>query len=201
LNAEFDISIPYDIPADGKQHLIAIQDYELPAFYHYYAAPKLDNDAFLTADNSNWEDLNLLPGNMNIFFEGSYVGQAYLDPTITKDTLPISLGRDKNIIIKREKVKDYSKEKTIGDNKKQSFAYTIAVKNTKKEAIDIKILDQYPISQQGKIEVTLDDGGGATVQEALGKLIWNLRLEPNEEKKLQFSFTVKYPKDQIISGL
>jgi len=51
---------------------------------------------------------------MNIFFEGSYVGQAFLDPTTTKDTLAISMGRDNNINIKREKVKDYSKEKIIG---------------------------------------------------------------------------------------
>lgn len=201
LTAEFDISIPYDIPSDGKTHLVAIQDYELPALYHYYAAPKLDNDAFLIADISNWEQLSLLPGTMNIFFEGSYVGQANLDPTTTRDTLPISLGRDKNIVIKREKVKDFSKEKVIGDNKKQSFAYTIDVKNTKKEAIDIKILDQYPISQQGKIEVALDDAAGAIIDAATGKLIWTLHLESNEEKKLQFSFTVKYPKDQLISGL
>jgi uncharacterized protein (TIGR02231 family) len=201
LNAEFDISVPYDIPSDGKPHLIAIQDYELPATYSYYAVPKLDNDAFLTADISNWEDLNLLPGNANIFFQGSYVGQSYVDPSTTKDTLSFSLGRDKNIIIKREKVKDFSKPKTIGDNIKQSFAYTISIKNTKKEAIDIKIMDQYPISQNSKIEVTLDDAGGAAVNQTEGKLTWMAHLEPNAEKKLQFSFTVKYPKDQVISGL
>ncbi|HYV90697.1 MAG TPA: DUF4139 domain-containing protein [Chitinophagales bacterium] len=201
LTAEFSISIPYDIPSDGKPHLIAIQDYDLPAAYHYYAVPKLDNDAFLIADISAWEDLNLLPGNANIFFQGSYVGQSYLDPLSTKDTLPISLGRDRSIVIKREKVKDFSKEKIIGENKKQSFSYTINVKNTKKEAVDIKLIDQYPISQQGKIEVTLDDGGGATVVEAAGKLIWILHLESNEEKKVQFTFTVKYPKDQVIGGL
>jgi uncharacterized protein (TIGR02231 family) len=161
----------------------------------------LDNDAFLTADISAWEDLNLLPGNANIFFQGSYVGQSNLDPLSTKDTLPISLGRDKSIVIKREKVKDYSKEKIIGDNKKQSFAYTINVKNTKKDAVDIKIIDQYPISQQGKIEVTLDDAGGAVIDQSTGKLIWNLHLESNGEQKLQFTFTVKYPKDQVIQGL
>ncbi|MCY7409527.1 MAG: DUF4139 domain-containing protein, partial [Chitinophagales bacterium] len=201
LTAEFDISIPYTIPSDGKAHLISIQDYELPATYHYYAVPKLDNDAFLTADVNAWEDLNLLPGNANIFFQGSYVGQSYLDPSGTKDTMPISLGRDKSIIIKREKVKDYSKPKTIGDNVKQSFAYTITIKNTKKEPIDIKIIDQYPISQQGKIEVALDDAGGATINAVDGKLSWSLNLAANEERKIQFSFTVKYPKDQIVSGL
>ncbi len=201
LNAEFDISILYDIPSDGKTHLIAIQDYELPATYSYYAVPKLDNDAFLTADISNWEDLNLLPGNANIFFQGSYVGQSYVNPSITKDTLSFSLGRDKNIVIKREKVKDFSKPKTIGDNIKQSFAYTITIKNTKKESIDIKIMDQIPLSQNSKIEITLDDSGGASVNEAEGKLTWMNHLEPSQEKKLQFSFTAKYPKDWQISGL
>ncbi|MFI5134892.1 MAG: mucoidy inhibitor MuiA family protein, partial [Chitinophagales bacterium] len=201
LNAEFDISIPYDIPSDGKSHLIAIQDYELPATYSYYAVPKLDNDAFLTADISNWEDLNLLPGNANIFFQGSYVGQSYVNPVTTKDTLSFSLGRDKNIVIKREKVKDFSKPKTIGDNIKQSFAYTISIKNMKKDAIDMKIMDQFPISQNSKIEVTLDDAGGASVNSTEGKLTWMVHLESGAEKKLQYSFTVKYPKDQTIAGL
>jgi uncharacterized protein (TIGR02231 family) len=201
LTAEFDISVPYDIPSDGKSHLVSIQDYNLPASYHYYAVPKLDPDAFLVADISNWEELSLLPGTMNVFFEGSYVGQAFLDPSVTKDTLPVSLGRDQSLVIKREKVKDFSKEKIIGDNKRQSFAYTITVKNTKKEAVAIKILDQYPISQQGKIEVTLDEAGGATSDAATGKLWWNLLVAGGEEKKLQFSVTVKYPKDEIIPGL
>ncbi|MEO5675728.1 MAG: DUF4139 domain-containing protein [Chitinophagales bacterium] len=201
LTAEFIITIPYDIPSDGKPHLIAIQDYQLPATYRYYAVPKLDNDAFLVADISAWEDLSLLPGTANIFFEGTYVGQSYLDPASTSDSLTISLGRDKSIVIRREKVKDYSKPKAIGDNVRQSFAYNIIIKNTKSEAIDIKILDQFPISQQGKIEVTPDDAGGASTDQSTGKLTWNLHLEKNEEKKVQFSFTVKYPKDQVISGL
>ena len=46
-----------------------------------------------------------------------------------------------------------------------------------------------------------DEAGGASVDLATGKLIWNLHLESNEERKLQFSFTVKYPKDQVIPGL
>lgn len=201
LNAEFDISIPYDIPSDGKTHLVAIQDYQLPATYSYYAVPKMDNDAFLTADISNWEDLKLLPGNANIFFEGSYVGQSYVNPSVTKDTLSFSLGRDKNIIIKRDKVKDFSKPKLTGDNIKQSFAYTITIKNTKKETVNMKIMDQIPVSQNSKIEVTLDDAGGASFHDAEGKLTWMVPMAAGEEKKLQFSFTVKYPKDVIISGL
>lgn len=201
LNAEFDISIPYDIPSDGKAHLVVIQDYQLPASYSYYAVPKMDNDAFLTADISNWEDLNLLPGNANIFFEGSYVGQSYVNPSVTKDTLSFSLGRDKNIVIKREKVKDFSKPKTTGDNIRQSFAYTITIKNTKKEPVNIKIMDQIPVSQNSKIEVTLDDAGGASVNATDGKMTWMIPLAANEEKKIQFSFTLKYPKDAVISGL
>ena len=200
LNAEFDITIPYDIPSDGKPHLVAIQDYELPATYSYYAVPKLDNDAFLTADISNWEDLNLLPGNANIFFEGGYVGQSTVNPSVTKDTLSFSLGRDKNIVIKRDKVKDFSKPKLAGENIRQSFAYTITIKNTKKEPVNLKIMDQIPVSQNAKIEVTLDDAGGAAFYEAEGKLTWMVSLAAGEEKKLQFSFSMKYPRDVIIPG-
>ena len=50
-----------------------------PATYQYYVTPKLDRDAFLTAQVTNWEQYNLLSGEANLFFEGTYLGKTYLN--------------------------------------------------------------------------------------------------------------------------
>jgi uncharacterized protein (TIGR02231 family) len=201
LNTEFAIGLPYTVPSSQKPTLVDIRNHEVKADYYYSVAPKLDRDAFLLANATGWEEFSLLPGQANVFFEGTFVGTTYIDPNSTKDTLAISLGRDKRIVVTREKLKDFTSKKFIGTNRKESYAYEISVRNTKNEAIKIKVEDQVPVSSNSQIEVTVLDVGGANYKKDSGKLIWELALQPNETKKVVYKFEVKYPKDKTIAGL
>jgi uncharacterized protein (TIGR02231 family) len=201
LNTEFDISFPYTVSSANKPTLVDIRNYELKADYIYSVAPKLDNDAFLLARATGWEEFSLLPGPANIFFEGTFVTKSIIDPNSIKDTLAISLGRDKRIVVKREKLKDFSTRKLIGTNQRESYAYEVSVRNTKNEPVKIIVEDQVPVSQNGQIEVTVSDVGGAKYASLTGKLMWEMTLQPNETRKVVFKFEVKYPKDKRLSGL
>jgi uncharacterized protein (TIGR02231 family) len=201
VNTSFDIDLPYTIPSDGKQHLVAVKKYEMQASYRYYAVPKLDRDAFLQAQVTNWGDLNLLPGQTNIFYEGSYVGQGYLDMRNVKDTMTISLGRDKKIVVKRERDKKQRSVKTIGSSVRESFVYTINIRNTRKENINLIVQDQLPVSNDKDIVVEDVDTGGSVLDETTGMLTWALTLSANETKKVNFGYTVKYSKGKSIAGL
>src|SRR5204862_4822112 len=128
LNTEFDIALPYSVNSSNKPTLVDIRNYEMKADYQYSVAPKLDADAFLMARATGWEEFSLLPGEANVFFEGTFVGKSFIDPNNIKDTLSISLGRDKRIVVKREKLKDFSSRKLIGTNQKESYAYEISVR-------------------------------------------------------------------------
>lgn len=201
LNVDFNISLPQSIPTDGKNHLVALDQQKLEAKYIYHTVPKLDKGAFLLAKIGNWGSLNLLPGNANIFFEGAYVGETYINPSVAKDTLLLSMGRDEKIYISRKAVKDFTGTKFLGSNKTQTFKYEIEVKNNKNSAIEIEVLDQIPISKNKEIQVKLEESNGATYTESNGKLLWNINLAKGETKKLTFTFSVKSPKDEIINGL
>jgi uncharacterized protein (TIGR02231 family) len=198
-NVEFDISLPYTILSDGKQHTVDIQTYSLPAKYEYYCAPKLDRDAFLLARVTGWDQYNLLSGDINLFYEGTYVGKSYLETRTTKDTLDISLGRDKNIAVTRIKLKEFSSTAFVGVNKKEVIAWEINVRNKKKQAIDIVIDDQFPISSDKDIEVERLEMTGAAYNEETGKLTWKFNIQPSESvKKLMFKYSVKYPKNKTV---
>lgn len=201
LGVTFDIDIPYDVNSDNKPHTVAFKEYEVPAKYKYYAAPKLSTDAYLLADIIDWEKLNLQAGNANIIFENTYTGKSYIDPQSIRDTLSLSLGKDKKIIIKKEKLADFSSTKFIGSNKKQTFTYTITIRNTKKEAIEISLKDQYPLSTESDIETELLESSNAEVNKENGMLSWQLKLLPNETKTLKLSYSVKAPKNKTIAGL
>ena len=201
LNISFDIDIPYDILSNGKAHSVALKDLKLPATYKYYAAPRVEKEAFLLAEINDYSKYNLLPGEANIIFEGLYVGKTYINPNQTSDTLNLSMGRDKKISIKREKVADKSGTKFLSSKKEQTFTYDITVRNNKKEAVQLLLKDQYPLSPDKEIEVTLIESNDAKINTETGILTWDLNLKPNETYKIRISYKVKYPKDKIIGNL
>jgi uncharacterized protein (TIGR02231 family) len=199
LNVSFDIDLPYDVPTNGKEQTATLKEYSIEALYKYYAVPKLDKDAYLLAEVADWEKLNLLPGEANIIFEGTYVGKSFIDPNSTADTLNLTLGRDKRVIVKREKMADFSSVKFMGNNKVQKITYELTIKNNKKDTVRLMLKDQYPLSTNKDIEVELLDEGNASVNKELGVLTWKLELQPGESRKARFSYTVRYPKDRILN--
>ncbi len=201
VNTSFDIDLPYTIPSDGQQHLVAIKKFELPATYRYYVVPKLDKDAFLQAQITNWEDLDLLPGQTNIFYEGTYVGQGNIDVRNVKDTMTISLGRDKKIVVKRDRDTKLRSVKTIGTNVRETFAYTITVRNTRKETINLIVQDQQPVSNDKDIVIEDKDMGSSEYNETTGMMKWALSLNPNETKNVGFGYSIKYPRGRTVENL
>ncbi|PZO28469.1 MAG: hypothetical protein DCF13_08965 [Flavobacteriaceae bacterium] len=201
LNVSFDIDIPYDILSNSKPHSVALKDIKLPATYKYYAAPRVEKEAFLLAEINDYSKYNLLPGEANIIFEGMYVGKTNINPNQTSDTLNLSMGRDKKVSIKREKVVDKSGTKFLSSKKEQTFTFDITVRNNKKEIVNMLLKDQYPLSTDKEIEVELLESNNAKENKETGILTWDLKLNPNETKKIRISYKVKYPKDKVIDNL
>ena len=199
LNVLFDIDTPYDVPTNGKEQTATLQTIDVPTVYEHYAVPKLDKDAYLIAKVPAWEKLNLLPGEANIIFEGTYVGKSFIDPKATLDTLNLTVGHDKRVVIKREKLVDYSSIKFLGNNKVQKFVYEITVKNNKSEAVNLLLKDQYPLSTNKDIEVELLETNNAELNKDTGVLNWKMQLAPGEVKKIRFTYSLKYPKDKTLN--
>ncbi|OJJ21006.1 hypothetical protein BKI52_10555 [marine bacterium AO1-C] len=198
FSTKFDISLPYSIPSNGRPQLVEIAQHNMKTLYTHSAVPKLDKDAFLMAQLVEWEKFNLLSGKANIYFEGTFVGETFLNAKNTNDTLNISLGRDKRIIIDRKQIKDFTRKRFLGSNIKQTFGYEISVRNTKKENVTITIEEQIPISKTNKITVELLEAEGAQVDKTTGKVTWKITLKPQQTTKLTLKYSVKYPKKQQI---
>jgi uncharacterized protein (TIGR02231 family) len=199
LDVVFDIDIPYDIPSNGKEQGVVLKEYKAPCTYEYYAAPIADKEAYLLGKMQGWEKLDLLPGEASIMVEGTYIGKSFIDPGSTQDTLNLTLGRDKRIVVKREKVTDFSSVKFLGSSKKEVFTYRITVRNNKKEKAEMVLKDLYPISTDKDIEVELLENSGATVNTDNGVLTWMLELAPGESKQIRISYSVRYPKDKAVN--
>ena len=201
LNVNFDIDIPYDVLSNGKMHSVSLKEIQIPATYKFYSAPRLEKEAYLLAKIDNYGQYNLLPGEANIVFEEMNVGKTFINPEQTGDTLSLSMGRDKKISIKREKVVDKSGTKFLSSYKEQTFTYDITIRNNKKEEINLTLKDQHPLSSDKDITIELLEDGKASVNPETGFMTWDLKLAPNESKKIRISYKVRYPKDKIIDNL
>ena len=171
-----------------------MKELSVPVKYTYHAVPKLDEDAFLTAELTDWTKLNLIPGKSNIYYQGTFVGNSNIDTEKASDTLSISLGRDKNIVIKREGNTELFDKRVVGTFIKETIGWKISVRNNKGTKINIVIEDQFPISNRKSIDVERIDYAGAKIDDKTGMLLWNLELNPNESKEMQFNYKVRYPK-------
>ena len=196
----FKISIPYTIPSTNKVVNIKIQKVELNTSYRYYCVPKLSLEAYLQARITGWESLSLLPGKVNIFFDGTFVGKSYINPHNISDTLDISLGQDQNIKVERTKIKDKTGKVVLGSTKKATIGWDISVRNGKSDKISITIQDQIPLSNIEDIEIILNNKDNARYTKENGFLIWDLEIEPKKTVKKSFNYTVKYPKKYTISN-
>ncbi len=194
----YEISQPYSVPNDGKQYTVDIDAFDIDAQYEYYAAPKIESAAFLTARIINWQELNLLPGEASLYVEGTFIGKSFLDLFNASDTLSLSLGRDKGVQVKRTLLKESSQKRFLGSNKIDSRTYEIMVRNNKNVAINIVVEDQFPISPSKEIEVDNTKATEAEKDNDTQKLTWRMTLAPKEDKKQTLSYTVKYPKEKNV---
>ena len=198
LSAEFEIKKAYTIPSDAKPYIVEVTSYTLDATFKHYAIPKLEKNAFLLARITGWEDLDLIEGPANVYFAGTFVGQSYINPRSVNDTLDLSFGRDSKVLVTRTKIKDFNNEKVMGNNRKMTYSYEMVVKNNRKNAINIDLEDQKPISQNSEIVVDVQELSKGVVNADDGKVSWKFSIPPGESQKIIYTFTIKYPKNRNV---
>ncbi|MCD6067883.1 MAG: hypothetical protein K0S33_2709 [Bacteroidetes bacterium] len=195
---DFEIKEPYTVKSDGAIMTVDIKEGEVVASFEYHTTPKLEASAFLIARIPDWEKYNLLEGDANLYIENTFVGKSTLDISQMKDTLSISLGRDKNVVIKREKIKETTQKQLLGSNRIVTRSWKISARSNKNTAIQLYIHDQLPVSENKDITVEKIDISGAKENTEKGNLEWKLELQPNETKEVSLKYSVKYPKNSVI---
>ncbi len=198
ISVEFRIDLPYTIESNGQEHMVLVKNVDLDTKYKYYTVPKYDKGVYLVAELYKLDELQLVPASANIFFDGTYMGKTYIDPTTMDDTLSLSLGKDPNIIVRRTLLKKESKQKIVGSKIERTFAYAIEVKNLKGRTIELVVQDQMPITQNGDIEIELLESSKGKVNERTGLIEWTFNLKPKGDKDIQFSYKVRYDKDKKL---
>lgn len=202
LNVRYALTLPWQIDSDNSARTVVIKEESVSGDYRFFAIPKISNDAYLQVQINAWEDLNLIPGESQIFFGNNRTGVGYLQPPEDGKSLNILLNRDPKLIIQRKTVQKKENAVSIfNDDAVRNFSYTLNVKNSYAEAVDLTLLDQIPVSANSDITVEKVQYGQAQYNAKTGELSWKLHLAGKESASLPFSYTVKYPKNITPSGM
>ncbi|AZB30365.1 DUF4139 domain-containing protein [Chryseobacterium balustinum] len=198
MNILYELNYNQTIVSQEKEQYVILDKKNVEANFKYHTVPKLNNQVFLMAFIKNWQNLNLITGEANIYFEDNYIGKTNITSNYVKDEFPISLGVDERIVVKRIKLEDKTAQKYFNSNKWETESYEISIRNNTKESIELEILDQIPLSENQKITVktlNIEDG---SYDDKTGSVLWNRKINSGASEKINFSYEVKYPKEMQI---
>lgn len=205
--SEYKIAGPSTVNADGTESKLLIGTHDTKNRLEVQVKPQLSNDAFLVSHATLQGEAPVLPGQVNIFRDGSYIGQSYLPLLRPNDEQQLAFGIDDNIEVERNILKDERSEAgVISKDHVLERVFLTRVKNLHNKPMDIAVLETIPVARDKKINVEIlsestTPGYGENTDDINGLLKWSYTAGPSEEKKIGLGWRVSWPKDQNLRGL
>lgn len=191
----FNIAKKYSSLTGMTPFFIDVTSYDLTPEFLYRTAPKKEEQVYQIGRIRNWESLNLVDGEAQIYFDGKLLGKSYIRPSDLEEYLEFPLGVVDKIFVKYRLVSEYSSKKALANEIVATFNYEIKLKNNASEKVNLEVMDQVPVSGESgvKVEVLEMSDGGEKEAES-GKIFWRLELGANSDKTLALKYSVTYPK-------
>lgn len=207
LSFEYNLPQPLDIESRDKETILPLFIKKLKGDFYYYAIPKQSALTFLVCKAK--ADKELLSGPLNLYFSGRYIGKTFLDEKRAGEEFYLSLGADREIKVKKEKIKDKIKETFFKKIERgtviRGFAYKITVENLKNRPVLLKVLDNIPVSRTDRIVIEdvhiTPEPTQKNYQDREGVMLWEHHLNPEEKQEINIEFVVTYPKNVLPVGL
>jgi uncharacterized protein (TIGR02231 family) len=185
------------VPATGEMKRVQIDDMALDPSLTVRTVPKADAKAYLYAKLTIARGTPVLPGNVALFRDTTFVGNGRLPLLAPGEEHELGFGIDDMIRVRHAIVEDKRGETgLISASKTDVRNYRITVKNLHERAIQLRVLDQIPVSQNEAIKIELLGRTPPTrrdVDDKRGVLAWDMKLEPDEEKAVEFGYRVSWP--------
>ncbi|CAA2138303.1 mucoidy inhibitor MuiA family protein [Hyphomicrobium sp. ghe19] len=166
------------------------------------AVPKVDTSAYLYAKLKLAKGTPLLPGTVYLFRDGTFVGTGDLPLLSPGSEHDIGFGIDDQVKIKHAVLEEKRGESgLISTSHIDSRNFRVNVKNMHERAMDVTILDRIPVGQNDEIKVDLTGRVSPTIQnvdDKRGIIAFQAKLEPDEEKILEYGYRVSWPAAKSI---
>jgi uncharacterized protein (TIGR02231 family) len=203
LSVNYEVGLPVTIPSDGQSHRTNVTLLNLAGAPQYVTTPKLDPAVFLKVHLTNESEAQLLPGPLNLFRDGEFVGSVPMSLVPPSSEFDLYVGRDDAIKVERKEITSKRSETGLLNRKEvEERKYQLTLQNFRPEPVRLLVYDQIPVSKNTEIVVNQGafSDNPAAVDKDTGKLSWEIELPPKVKKVIRFGYSVEWPKGKKVSG-
>lgn len=208
FTAEFGIPGLVTVPSDGTQTKVLIAPFETESKLEVHIKPQRDTKAYLVANTTVKGEAPLLPGQVSLFRDGSYVGQTHVPLLKPGKDYDLSFGIDDQIEVSYKTLKDERGEAGMFVGKtEQMVRHTItSIQNLRNRDVNIVVGQTIPVAQNEKITLEVDAAQTTTgytedKENIKGLLEWAFTLKSQDKKDVKLGWTLSWPQGSNISGI
>jgi len=203
FQAVYSIAGRVTVPETGEAKRVQIDDTDLDPALTVRTVPKRDEKAYLYAKLTMARGTPVLPGQVSLFRDGTFVGNGRLPQLAPGEEHELGFGIDDAVRVRHAIAEEKRAEAGIlTSSKTDTRNYRITIKNLHARPIPITVIDQIPVSQNADIKVEMLAKLAPSkrdLDDKRGVLSWDMELKPDEEKAIEFGYRVTWPSAKKIS--
>ena len=204
FQATYKIAGRVSVDNAGQSKKVRITSGQHEATLQAIVAPRIDLTAYLTASFKVAGTGPQLPGIVNLFRDGTFVGQGNLPLLNPTETADLGFGADDLIKVKRDEIDRVSGEEgIISSSNVEVRAWDVTVKNLHTIAMPVRVVDRVPFTANKDIEISeapaMTPPTTRDLEKKRGVLAWDFKLEPQAENTLKTGYKITWPEGMRVS--
>jgi uncharacterized protein (TIGR02231 family) len=206
FQATYEIGGRVSVDNAGQSKKVRMTSSQQEASLQAITVPRLDPAAYLTATFKVAGSGPQLPGVVNLFRDGVFVGQGNLPLLNPTEEARLGFGVDDLVKVTRNEVKRLSGEEgIISTSNVDERSWDITVKNLHDIAIPVRVTDRVPFTASQ--DITISEMPGMTaptvrdVEKQRGVMAWDFTLEPKSENTLKTGYKITWPEGLTVSAV
>ncbi len=192
------------VSGDGKAQRVFVGSASLAGAVSLRSTPKLLPAAFRVAELTNTAPWPLLPGVVEAYRGGGFVGRYTLEHVPKGGAFSLTFGLEETVRVKRTVTEELRRaEGLFQDKVRFRYGYRFELANYGKSAVELWLVDQVPVPEVDDVTVAISETTtpGFERNKADGRVTWKLKVAPQEKKPVRFDFVVDVPKSYDSGGL
>jgi uncharacterized protein (TIGR02231 family) len=190
------------LPETGETKTVLVDEQALEPTLMVRAVPRVDARAYLYARITVPRTAPYLPGPVSLFRDRTFAGTSRLPQLAPGETHELGFGADDLVRVRFSPGEEKRGEGgLISSTRTDERGFRINIRNLHERPVMFSVVDQMPVSLNQEIKVDLIGRTPPTrrdVDDKRGVLAWEDRLNPDEERTIEFGYRVSWPASKYI---
>ena len=206
FEATFAVAGKISVPGTGDAKRVVLLADQIEPALSVRTVPKYNPKAFLYAKLMLAKGTPLLPGQVYLFRDGTFIGTGALPLLAPGEEHDLGFGADDQVKVRYAIIEEKRGETgLITSSHTDSHNFRVTVKNMHERPISVTVLDQMPVAQNQDIKVEYTgkaQPAKQNIDDKRGVISFEQKLEPDDEKVLDFGYRITWPaaKSLIYGG-